>query len=85
MKKTRRKEQRVSASRRLAEHTSGGDKVAIKIPSSIPMFQIKKDQTYRVSVIPFEAGQGNPYADQVTSTMKGHTLHIGKSGRTRTL
>lgn len=54
----------VSAQRRLAEHKTGFDRTTLNIPSGANIFAINKAGVYRLDIIPYIAGEGNPYADE---------------------
>lgn len=58
----KREKRTVSAERRLKEHKTGFDLTALTIPEGVNKFTPKKEGTYRLEVLPFEAGDGNPYA-----------------------
>lgn len=61
-RREKRKEQVVSASRRLAEHQSGGERMSLKVPPGTKWFSPEKEGTYTVDIVPFTAGKGNPFA-----------------------
>ena len=42
------------------EHKSGFSRTALEIPDGVSMFALKKPGTYRIDIIPFIAGEGNP-------------------------
>jgi len=51
-----------SAERRLAEHSTGGDRLAIRVPDGVTLFKYEKDKTYRLAFLAFRTGKNNPYA-----------------------
>lgn len=54
---------RVSARRVVDERKSGFDKTTLNIPEGLMVFQPKQSGAYRLDIMPFIAGEGNPYAD----------------------
>jgi hypothetical protein len=62
------RERRSSASeaarRRAREHTSEFSRTTLRIPDGISMFSIKKPGTYRIDIMPYIAGKGNPFCDK---------------------
>jgi len=58
-----RDRKRAGSGRRDSQHKSGGDWTTITIPDGVTMFQ-PKEGTYRLDIIPYKVGKGNPYADE---------------------
>lgn len=59
------REKEVSADRRLKDHKGGGSvRTHIKVPEGMSLFTPKKEGIYRLSIIPYIAGKGNPFADE---------------------
>ena len=57
------RERRVtSARRRVNEHVVGISTTSMNLPEGVSILQIKKAGTYRLDVIPYEVGDGNPFA-----------------------
>mgnify|MGYP000303666217 CR=1 FL=1 len=64
-KRKAKQERRKSTARRRAEQrTSGYDFTTFTLPEGMQLFQLKAAGTKRISVVPFIAGAGNPYADE---------------------
>jgi|SRR5882672_399591 len=61
--KEKRKARMVTADRRLAEHTTEGGRLAFKLPPGIPVFTPKKDTSHNIDMVPWDVGEGNPYAN----------------------
>jgi len=55
-----------AARRRALEHTSEFARTSLEIPSGANMFSIKKPGSYRIDILPYKVGKGNPYADEGT-------------------
>lgn len=53
-----------NARERAEKHTSGFDSTSIKLPEGVKLFKPKKAGVYKIDIIPFVAGKGNPYADE---------------------
>lgn len=57
------RERRVtSARRRVNEHVVGISTTSMNLPEGVSILQIKKAGTYRLDIIPYEVGDGNPFA-----------------------
>ena len=64
MSKTNRERRQVRSARERAEkHTNGFESTSIKIPEGVKLFKLKPG-TMLVDIIPYEAGEGNPFADK---------------------
>ena len=67
-KKKREKKQKRSTSaaakRRAETHKTGFDSTAFDIPDDKKQFILKSDKTARLDILPYEVGEGNPYADK---------------------
>jgi len=63
--RSRKKRRRAGSSKRDALHRTGRGWTTIEIPEGIEMFQPKPGK-YRLDIIPYEVGEGNPYADPGT-------------------
>lgn len=61
-KRMKRRRQTVDAGRRMREHKSGFDSMAIRVPPKASMLKPKKEGTYKWDVIPYTVGKGNPFA-----------------------
>lgn len=59
----KRQKKVVSAKKWASEHESGFSRTSLKIPDGVTMFNIKKAGTYRLDVIPYTVGDGNPHSD----------------------
>lgn len=62
-KREERQRKVVSARRRVEQHEVGGGRTSVKLPEGMGFFSVKKAGTYRIDVLPFTAGKGNPFAD----------------------
>ena len=66
-RREKRKRAVVSAESRLKEHTSGGDRGAIRFPSTVTTFDVKKEGAYSLDILPYTVKYGkatkggNPY------------------------
>lgn len=58
-----RERRRAGNTTRDAKHRSGGDWTTLMIPEGIEIFQPKVG-SYRMDIVPFEVGKGNPYASK---------------------
>ncbi len=65
-RKDREKRERrvVSAKRRVAEHTDSFQRTSLNVPEGVSLFSLKKEGTYRVNILPYKVGRGNPFADK---------------------
>jgi hypothetical protein len=66
-KKAKRKERRsaaTAAKRRAESHKGGFENTILNVPDSKVMFAIKNDNTLKLDILPYEVGEGNPYADK---------------------
>lgn len=54
----------VDPERRQKEHKSGFERTSIILPENMEMFKLKAGKNYRVDIIPYIAGSGNPHADE---------------------
>ena len=62
-KEKAKKKERLSAKRYADQHKSGFDRTAVKIPEGVNLFQ-PKEGNYRLDIVPYKVGEGNPYADE---------------------
>lgn len=53
----------VSAKKWASEHESGFSRTSLKVPEGLTIFNVKKAGTYRLDVIPYTVGEGNPHSD----------------------
>jgi len=60
-----RERRRAGSTTRDAKHRAGGDWSTLLIPQGVDVWQPKAG-TKRIDIIPFEVGEGNPYAEQGT-------------------
>lgn len=58
----REKKKRANARRWVDEHESGFQMTSLKLPEGVKFFKVDKATVYRLEIIEFEAGAGNPYA-----------------------
>jgi hypothetical protein len=63
-KRTARKISYTSPKARIAEKEKGWTPTAFRIPEGYETFKFTKEKTYRLTIAPFIAGQGNPFADE---------------------
>lgn len=49
--------------RRQKQHSGGGEWSAIRIPDGVEIFKPEDGKTYRLDIIPYVVGEGNPAAD----------------------
>lgn len=63
-KREKRKIVYSSAKERAEKHESGFSRTAYSVPDGMEQFQIKKAGTYKLDIIPFVAGKGNPFAEE---------------------
>ena len=57
------KRRSVTAKRRIEEHKSGfGGRLAVKLPPGVSQFLPQEEGSYKIDIIPFTAGKGNPFA-----------------------
>jgi hypothetical protein len=50
--------------RRAAELRQSGDWKSLTIPEGIKMFKIKKEGVYRIDILPYRVGAGNPFMEE---------------------
>ena len=60
----KRKERMVTAKERLAKHSTGFDRTSLKIPEGTNLFLPKKPGSYRLEILPYRVGKGNPVAEE---------------------
>lgn len=60
----KRKERTVSARKMVEKRQADTGRSSIESPDGIPFFQIKKAGTYRINILPYVVGKGNPYAEE---------------------
>lgn len=53
-----------AAKRRAETHKTGFDNTSFELPDEMKQFAIKSDKALRLDIIPYEVGEGNPYADK---------------------
>ena len=64
-KDRREKRSTATAAKRRAEtHKTGFDNTAFELPDEKKQFILKSDKAVRLDIIPYEVGEGNPYADK---------------------
>ena len=64
-KEKRNKRSTASAAKKRAEtHKTGFDNTAFEIPDDVKLFALKSDKAVRLDIIPYEVGEGNPWADK---------------------
>lgn len=65
-KKERRQKRSTSAAakRRAETHKTGFDNTAFEMPDDKKQFALKSDKAVRLDILPYEVGEGNPYADK---------------------
>jgi len=65
-KKEKRKSRSTAAAakRRAETHKTGFINTAFEIPDGVNLFSIKNEKNVKLDVIPYEVGEGNPYADK---------------------
>ena len=61
-KKKREERRRAGSKRRDAQHRTGGDWTTMNIPEGVDIFT-PKEKSFRLDIVPFKVGQGNPYAE----------------------
>jgi hypothetical protein len=72
MSKRRKKEKRKKRStlenvqRRMETHKTGFAPTAFELPENTSLFVLKDEKSVRLDIIPYEVGEGNPYADPGT-------------------
>ena len=54
----------VAAKRRAEEHKSGFVNTSFEIPGDVKLFGLKSEKSPRLDIIPYEVGEGNPFADK---------------------
>lgn len=62
--KEKRERRYTDAKKRAEEHDSGFQPTSFSVPEGVELFRWKKAGIYRLDIIPFIAGKGNPYADE---------------------
>lgn len=65
--RAKRQERRYSDPRERAKkqaESSGYNRTAYRVPEGMKVFSIKKAGVYRLDIMPFAAGKGNPFADE---------------------
>jgi hypothetical protein len=63
-KKNKKRSAAAATKRRAEKHKSGFINTAYEVPDGTKEFALKSDRAVRLDVIPYEVGQGNPYADK---------------------
>ncbi len=65
-KKDKRKKRSTAetAKRRAETHKTGFDNTAFELPEDVKLYSLKSEKGARLDIIPYEVGEGNPYADQ---------------------
>jgi hypothetical protein len=64
MAKTSRKEREYTSARQLAETHQSYERTCIKPPDGMSFFQPKKPGVYRIDIMPYVVGKGNPHAEE---------------------
>lgn len=60
----KREERRYADPRKRAEeHQSGFERTVFNVPEGMKVFSLKKDGVYRIDILPYIVGEGNPFAD----------------------
>lgn len=59
----RRERRRAGSATRDAKHRSGGDWTSLSLPEGVDLWQ-PKEASYRIDIVPYEVGEGNPYASR---------------------
>lgn len=59
----KRDRRRASSSKRDAQHRVGGDWTSLTLPDGVEIWQ-PKEGSHRLDIVPYEVGQGNPYAEK---------------------
>ena len=54
----------VAAKQRAEKHKTGFDNTAFEMPEDKKQFALKSDKAVRLDIIPYEVGEGNPWADK---------------------
>ncbi len=63
-KRAKREERNYTSGKdRVEKRGSGFENTSLNIPEGVKFFSMKKAGTYRLDVIPYVVGEGNPYAD----------------------
>lgn len=62
-KAEKRKLKYANAREVIEKRESGFESSSVKLPDGIDFFSFKKEGTYRIDVLPYEVGKGNPVAD----------------------
>jgi len=52
-----------NARQRAEEHKSGGGSTSIKIPEGMKLFKLEHEGKYKIEVLPYVVGEGNPFAE----------------------
>lgn len=64
-KEKKKKRSTAAAAKKRAEtHKTGFDNTAFELPDDVKQFAIKSDKALRLDIIPYEVGEGNPFADK---------------------
>lgn len=64
-KERKKKRSTATAAKRRAEtHKTGFDNTAFEMPDDKKQFALKSDKAVRLDIIPYEVGEGNPFADK---------------------
>jgi hypothetical protein len=45
------------------DHESAGDRTTLKVPDGVQFFSLPKPGTYRIDILPYIVGKGNPYSE----------------------
>jgi len=62
-KKTKERRKKLSAKKWAKDYKSGTGGFAYSIPEGVERFELKKAGVRRIVIVPYVAGEGNPYAD----------------------
>lgn len=64
-KEKKKKRSTAAAAKRRAEtHKTGFGNTAFELPDDTKLFALKSDKAVRLDIIPYEVGEGNPFADK---------------------
>lgn len=67
-----------SAKERAERHESGFEPTAVKLPEGVSRLVFKKEGTYRLDVLPYITGKGNPFVDEgVMYNERTYWVHRG--------
>jgi hypothetical protein len=81
-KKDKKKRVYADAKKRVQDHEAGWKPIAYKVPEGMKVFKFTEDKLYSLDIIPFIAGEGNPYAKpgQMTYERTYYVHPLGPDG-----